>query len=163
MLLWGRCGGVILWLTAFRVPQATAWQLISPVGDKPNVRQEHAAAWSDTADGLYIHGGYDGSRALSKSVRSKRIRGRFDDLWFFARQAGFVAGECLSFLCRKSWAMLTIVRIIEAATWVKAGAPSMWRSTAPTQLFMWCLFHVIVDFRKILQSAKHHCVFQRTK
>ena len=144
--------------------QANAWQRIRPSGNALIARYGHVAAWSDTADGLYIHGGYTGSRrALSKSVRSKRIRGRFDDLWFFARQAGFVAGECLSFLCRKSWAMLTIVRIIEAATWVKAGAPSMWRSTAPTQLFMWCLFHVIVDFRKILQSAKHHCVFQRTK
>lgn len=58
-------------------PQDTEWQLISPVGDKPSGRRFHAGAWSDAANGLYIHGGDRGSV--------------YDDLWFFSRQAGAAA------------------------------------------------------------------------
>ena len=46
--------------------------------DQPSRRQAsarrfHAGAWSDDANGLYIHGGDSGGS---------------DELWFFSRQAG---------------------------------------------------------------------------
>ena len=62
--------------------QDTEWQLISPGGDKPGGRRFHAGAWSDDANGLYIHGGERGSI--------------FDELWFFSRQAG-PAAEAFTF------------------------------------------------------------------
>ena len=40
-----------------RVMQANTWQQITFAGSKPSARDRHAAAWSDAADGLYIHGG----------------------------------------------------------------------------------------------------------
>ena len=41
--------------------QATTWQLITFAGSKPSALTGHVAAWSDAADGLYIHGGWTGS------------------------------------------------------------------------------------------------------
>ena len=52
----------------------------------------HVAAWSDAADGLYIHGGTDGSGAGAQKVgraAEPRLRGYSDDLWLFSRQAWF--------------------------------------------------------------------------
>ena len=61
--------------------QATTWQLISPSGSKPSARYGHVAAWSDAANGLYLHGGYASSGAgLGRSGRfgtaDRRLLGR---------------------------------------------------------------------------------------
>ena len=39
--------------------QGNAWQQISPSGSAPAARQNHAAAWSDAADGMYVFGGFE--------------------------------------------------------------------------------------------------------
>ena len=49
------------------VPQATTWELIGVSGNKPSARTWHVAAWSDAANGLYLHGGLDGSSGLRRS------------------------------------------------------------------------------------------------
>ena len=55
--------------------QGNSWQQITPSGSPPTARYEHVGAWSTSADGLYIFGGYDGGD-------------RLNDLWLFSRQAG---------------------------------------------------------------------------
>jgi len=46
--------------------QANEWEALSPGGSIPSARREHTAVWSDTADGFYVFGGFDGgSRCLS--------------------------------------------------------------------------------------------------
>ena len=37
--------------------QGNVWQEIFPTGAAPLERDYHVAAWSDTADGMYIFGG----------------------------------------------------------------------------------------------------------
>ena len=39
--------------------QGNVWQEIFPTGSAPLARRYHAAAWSHTADGMYIFGGAD--------------------------------------------------------------------------------------------------------
>ena len=39
------------------VMQATMWELVTPSGSAPSARYSHVAAWSDAANGMYIHGG----------------------------------------------------------------------------------------------------------
>ena len=58
-----------------RVMQANTWQQITFTGSKPSARYDHVAAWSDAADGLYIHGGTDGSVGAQqvRRVRDQRI------------------------------------------------------------------------------------------
>ena len=50
------------------VPQATTWELIGVSGNKPSARFGHVAAWSEAANGLYLHGGDDGSSAGAQEV-----------------------------------------------------------------------------------------------
>ena len=74
-----------------RVTQATTWEPITVAGSKPGARNRHVAAGSDAADGLYLHGGWNGISAGAQEVRrvgDQRLRGDLDDLWFFSRQAG---------------------------------------------------------------------------
>ena len=60
-----------LWLPPLRVMQATTWQLITFAGSKPSGRYYHVGAWSDAADGLYIHGGWTASVGLRRSGGSE--------------------------------------------------------------------------------------------
>eukprot|EP00434_Breviolum_minutum_P026014 symbB.v1.2.022994.t2/scaffold2041.1/size91352/4 len=41
--------------------QANTWEALSPTGSIPSARDLHTAMWSDTADGFYVFGGYDGN------------------------------------------------------------------------------------------------------
>ena len=50
------------------VPQATTWELISFSGAKPSARYGHVAAWSEAANGLYIHGGQHTSGVGAQEV-----------------------------------------------------------------------------------------------
>ena len=78
-------------LPPLHVMQANTWQQIAVAGSKPTARDRQVAAWSDAADGLYIHGGYDGTGVGAQEVRrvgDQRLQGFLDDLWFFSRQAG---------------------------------------------------------------------------
>lgn len=52
----------------FGTMQATRWELISPNGAKPSGREHHVAAWSDAANGFYIHGGWWDGSAGSQEV-----------------------------------------------------------------------------------------------
>ena len=56
------------WMPLLPVSQANTWELISVSGAKPSTRLSHVSAWSDAADGLYIHGGYRGSSAGAQEV-----------------------------------------------------------------------------------------------
>ena len=41
------------------VSQANMWQQLSPGGSLPLARAGHSAAWSPTADGMYVYGGWN--------------------------------------------------------------------------------------------------------
>ena len=69
------------WLPPQPVTQATTWELITFASSKPSAWHSHVAAWSDAADGLYIHGGEVGSGAVALDWS--------EEVWFFSRQAGF--------------------------------------------------------------------------
>ena len=65
-----RTGYSEIWLPALPVTQATTWQLITFSGSKPSARRNHIAAWSDTANGLYMQSGWAGGGGLRRSGRA---------------------------------------------------------------------------------------------
>ena len=97
--------------------QANTWQQITVAGNKPSGRYAHVAAWSDAADGLYIHGGSHGSSAGAQEVGrvgDQRLRGYLDDVWLFSRQAGFGDGA-QAWTCREAFLGLAkTIRVIWA-------------------------------------------------
>ena len=42
--------------------QANCWSQLSPSGTAPIARSGHTSVWSDVADGMYVFGGYNGTR-----------------------------------------------------------------------------------------------------
>ena len=66
-------GSSEFWLLLLFVMQATMWELVTPSGSAPSARYSHVAAWSDAANGMYIHGGmyiheFDGYSAGAREV-----------------------------------------------------------------------------------------------
>ena len=69
-------GSYEFWLPPLPVAQATMWQLISSSGSAPSGLDSPVAAWSDAANGMYVHG-FDGSSAGAREVRPL-WNGRFE-------------------------------------------------------------------------------------
>eukprot|EP00434_Breviolum_minutum_P032353 symbB.v1.2.028609.t3/scaffold3047.1/size65006/2 len=100
-----------LWVAV--AAKANCWSQLSPSGTAPIARSGHTSVWSDVADGMYVFGGYNGTR------------GDLNDLYFYDRQAQ--GGWNLVKLEANCWSQLSPSGTAPIA---RSGHTSVWSDVA---------------------------------